>query len=112
MTLAGVALLASAFAVGGLIALRRHEAILCNCLGSGRGGYLGRRQLAALPVWLAAVALVWQGRQTPPPPSDGAAFLAALGLSLAAIRAFETLGAWREASGDRRSAAEMYGWLR
>lgn len=112
LTHAGIVLLAGLFALAGLIALRLEEPIHCSCLGPGGKGYLGVAQLIGFPLWLAGAAALRFGIAEAPPLSTGAACFAALSLSIAGIRG---IGVWRarlEARGDRRSAQEMYVWLR
>jgi hypothetical protein len=111
VTQAGVVLLAGAFAVAGLLALRRDEPVRCTCFGSGRSGYLGSSQLLALVPWVGGAAFLHVATLTPPSPSRGAAMLAGAGLTMAAVRLIPLLGAWREARGDRLSARETYLWL-
>ena len=110
-TQAGVMLLAAAFAVAGLLALRRDEPVRCTCFGAGRRGYLGTRQIAALVPWAAGAAFLNVAAATPGP-SEAATLFAGLALALATVRFLPVLGAWREARGDRRSARETYVWLR
>lgn len=111
VTQGGVALLAAAFALAGLVALRRDEQIRCTCFGPGRRGYLGVPQVAALIPWAAAVTILHAADMAPPSPSEGASTLAAVALVMSGLRLAPVLGAWREARGDRRSARETYGWL-
>lgn len=111
VTLGGVLVLAVLFAASGLIAVSRRQVIRCGCFGPGGRGTLGKRQIAAVPLWLGAVALVWL--EGPPNPSAAAAAssLAAVGLTIAAIRGVAVARASLRARGDRRSAQEMYAWL-
>lgn len=111
VTQGGVVLLAGAFAVAGLLALRREEPVRCTCFGSGRSGTLGTNQLLALVPWVAGAAFLQVADLAPPSPSRGAAMLAGVGLTMAGVRLIPLLGAWREARGDRLSARETYLWL-
>jgi hypothetical protein len=102
---AAVLLLAAGFAVAGMLALRVPGGVACSCLGGTGDGRLGRRQVLALPLWVAAVVVV--GLDPPRwSPSSGAAVLAGLGLAYGALRARETVGAWLAARADRRALAE------
>ena len=112
VTQIGVVVLALAFAVAGIIALRQDEPIRCNCFGAGGNGHLGRNQIIALLPWLAGVVLVHLGALESSSLSEGAIRLAALGLSLAVFRAVAVWRAQREARGDRLTAMEMYVWSR
>jgi hypothetical protein len=111
VTQAGAILLAGAFAVAGLLALRRDEPVRCTCFGSRRSGYLGANQLVALVPWAGGAAFLHVADLTPPSPSRGAAMLAGVGLTMAGARLIPLLGAWREARSDRLSARETYLWL-
>ena len=112
VTLGGVVLLAGAFALAGLLALRRDEPVRCSCFGSGWGGYLGRNQVLGLVPWVGGAAFLHVVDLAAPSPSRGAAMLAGVGLTMAGVRLVPVLGAWREARGDRLSARETYLWLR
>ena len=107
-TLVGVLGLAVAFAGAGLIAMVRHRRIRCSCFGSSGGAALGKRQLLALPLWIAGAAVL---RLQPPPPWQGEVSLAVVGLSLAALRGISTWRAALAARGDRGSTQEMLVWL-
>ena len=107
---AGVVVLAGAFAVAGLLALRRGELIRCSCFGSARRGYLGANQIKALVPWLGGVAILRVAEVEAPSPSRGAAMLCGIALTMACVRLVPVLGAWREARGDRRAAVETYVW--
>jgi hypothetical protein len=109
-TLTGVLALAAAFAISGLIALRRKEKIRCGCFGP-HGAHLGKNQLAALPVWFGAVTLVWLNGPTHSSDWQSASGLALVALMMAALRGVSSLRAAHEARGDRRSAQEMFVWL-
>jgi len=111
MTLTAVLSLAGAFAVSGLIALRRKQTVRCGCFGPYGNGYLGMNQIAAFPLWVGAVALLWVQGTPPPSGLRAASALAAVGLTLAALRAVHAVRAAHEARGDRRSADEMLVWL-
>jgi hypothetical protein len=106
----GIVALAAAFALAGLLALRRDEPIRCNCFGPGSGD-LGKTQLLALAPWLGGVAVLRLGFAEAPDLSRSALCFAATSLSLVAIRLLAVRKAWLEARGDRRSAQEMYAWL-
>jgi hypothetical protein len=112
VTLSGVLVLGGVFAIAGATALRRDEQIRCACLGSYGDSVLGMRQLAALPLWLAAVVLLWLRPYGDAFDVSAAAYFAAVALTLALVRAITALAAAREARGDRRSATEMLVWLR
>jgi hypothetical protein len=47
------------FAGAALVAMRRGERIRCACYGRSGDAYLGARQFAALPIWLAVAAVGW-----------------------------------------------------
>jgi Methylamine utilisation protein MauE len=111
VTQAGVVLLAGAFALAGLLALRRDEPVRCTCFGSRRSGYLGANQVLALVPWVGGALFLYIADVAPPSPPRGAALLAGVGLAMAGVRLVPVLGAWREARGDRRSAQETYLWL-
>jgi hypothetical protein len=110
-TQGGVIVLAGAFALAGLLALRRDKPIRCACFGSGRGGYLGADQVVALVPWAAGVATLRLADVGHPTPAEATELLAALALAMAGARLALLLGAWHEARGDRRSARETYVWL-
>jgi DoxX len=112
VTVAGVVALATVFALAGLVAVLQDRTVRCGCFGPFDGGSLGRSQVAALPLWLAGASILWL---YPPPPSSSvppAVSFAVVGLMLAAARSVDVLRAWHEARGDRRSAQEMFVWLR
>ncbi len=110
-TLTGVLALAAAFAISGLIALRRKEKIRCGCFGPHGSAHLGKNQLAALPVWFGAVTLVWLNGPTHSSDWQSASRLAVVALMMATLRGVSSLRAAHEARGDRRSAREMFVWL-
>ena len=111
-TLAGVAALAGAFAVAGLVAVLRKRRIRCNCSGPGAAGaYLGPAQILALPAWAGAALFMYYGVREALPLATGALLLAAAGLAIATLKAAALWQAVREARGDRLSAQEMYLWL-
>jgi uncharacterized membrane protein YphA (DoxX/SURF4 family) len=112
VTLTGVLALATAFAISGFMALRRKEKIRCGCFGPHGGAHLGWNQLASLPVWFSAVALVWlNGPTHSSDDGQGASGLAVVALLMAVLRGVSSLRAAHEARGDRRSAQEMFVWL-
>jgi hypothetical protein len=110
-TQGGVVVLAGAFAVAGLLALRRDESIRCACFGSARGGYLGAKQVVALAPWLVGIGILNVADVPPPSATRAAALLAGVALIMAGVRLISVLGASHEARGDRRSAQETYVWL-
>jgi hypothetical protein len=110
-TQGGVLVLAGAFAVAGLLALRGDQQIRCACFGSGRGGYLGADQVLALMAWIAGVAILNVADAGHPAASQASALLAGVAVTMAAVRLMPVVGAWHEARGDRRSAVETYRWL-
>ena len=103
--------LAAAFACTGWIALRRRRQIRCGCFGPYGGRQLGKDQLAALPLWLGGVALLWFEGARVAPGTRATWLPAAVALSIAAIRVTRGLRAASAARGDRRSAQEMLVWL-
>ena len=107
-TLAGVLALATAFAVAGLFALRRHETIGCACFGLSGNGRLGKTQILALPVWGIGVAVLWLSR---PAPFPDPALAALVPLTIATLRGVDAVREAHAARGDRRSAREMLLWL-
>lgn len=111
-TIGGVALLSGAFAVAGLIALSHDEPIRCGCFGPAGTRRLGRDQLLALPIGLGVAALLALEDPAPLSLPDGVARLTLIALGLATARGLAVARAWSQARGDRRSAQEMYVWLR
>jgi hypothetical protein len=109
---AAVAVLAVAFAFAGALALWQRRIIRCSCFGSGSGGYLGKVQIAALPLWFVGAATLHLGLTAPPPLEVAACWFAMMGLTIALLRARVLLRAQHEAAGDRLSAQEMFAWLR
>jgi hypothetical protein len=109
--LVAVACLATVFACSGWIALRRPEPIRCGCFGPYGGRQLGRDQLAAFPLWLVGIALVWYNAAMLSAGARTAWLLPAVALTIAAIRMAGCVRAARAAFGDRRSAREMLLWL-
>jgi uncharacterized membrane protein YphA (DoxX/SURF4 family) len=102
--LVGVLVLAAAFATAGLIALRAGTPIRCACFGAGSGGVLGRRQVYAFPIWLAAVAALstlpdWTSTPRLMP-------LAVVVIAMGAVRATQTERARRRSRADRFATAE------
>jgi hypothetical protein len=109
-TLGLVTALAVAFAGAGTISIARGQRIVCGCFGPFGRRLLGRDQLLALPLWLASIALLaWQG--TTPAVLSGTRLLIAVALVMMIIRVAAVLREAVAASGDRRSASEMYVWL-
>lgn len=102
---ASAALLAAGFAGAGLIALSTGEQITCACFGAGTHGILGRRQVAWLPIWLAA-ALVAQWFPPSWTASGGGGVLAAVLLAGCAVRAGVTVRLWLAALADRHAFQE------
>lgn len=111
-TIGGLVVLATAFAGAGLIALIGDEAIHCGCFGPGSDGYLGTPQLAAFPFWLGAVVLLALEAPAHVSFGNGASAFAMVALTVAAVRSVAALKASNIGRGDRRSASEMYAWLR
>jgi hypothetical protein len=110
-TQGGVLVLAGAFALAGLLALRRDVRVHCACFGTGRGGYLGAHQVVALVPWIASVAVVNAADLEHPSPSQASTLLAGVALTMAGVRLAAVLRPWHEARSDRRSARETYRWL-
>jgi uncharacterized membrane protein YphA (DoxX/SURF4 family) len=111
-TQTGVVTLAGMFALAGAVALRVDSPIPCSCFGSGGKGNLGSRQIVALGPWLIGAALVRLATQGPWSLAEGAGRLVIVGLALAMLRAISVWRSLHEARGDRRSAQEMFAWLR
>lgn len=111
VTQGGVVVLGAAFALAGLLALRRDEPIRCTCFGPGRHGYLGVAQIAALVPWVGAAAILNAADLSRPSPSEAASILAVVALAMTGLRLIPVLGASWEARGDRRAAGETYLWL-
>lgn len=109
-TLAALVGLAAAFALAGLLALRRQGEIHCGCFGPYGSGHLGRRQILAFPLWLAGAGLLWQNAAAPIDLA-GAPSFALVTLSMATLRGASTVRAAYAARADRRSAREMFVWL-
>jgi hypothetical protein len=112
LTQGGVVLLAVAFALAGLLALRRDEPIRCTCFGPGSLGYLGVSQIVALVPWVGAAVVLDAADVVRPSPSEGASMLAMVALAITGLRLVTVLDVSREARADRRSARETYAWLR
>ena len=97
--------LAAGFALAGVRGLRAAEPIACSCFGATGNSTLGKRQLYALPLWLAgvgALALIgrdWSYRQ-------GLVLLAVLLAGLCGARTARLVRGTREATGDRRALSE------
>ena len=101
-----VGVLALAFAGAGVRALRSGTTVACACFGGAKRSPLGRRQVAALPAWLLAVALIaaWQPTNADQVSAIGAA---AILLGLAPL-----LYALRRATlGARADRAATTGWV-
>ncbi|ACU74551.1 hypothetical protein Caci_5693 [Catenulispora acidiphila DSM 44928] len=104
----GVLILAAAFAIAGVQGLRATEKIACSCLGGTGDAALGWRQIAALPVWAAAVGAV-SASHPPANGSDGPTRLAAAVLLMCTVRASTALRLARAARVNRVSFAEGIG---
>lgn len=104
----GVVLLATAFAVAGGLGLHAPQPVRCSCLGFTGDGRLGRRQLAAFPVWIGAVLAI---AAAPPAWSagTGTAMLAGTVLTLGAVRAAGVERARRDASAARQALLDGTG---
>jgi hypothetical protein len=100
------------FAVAGALALRRGERIACNCFGSTGTGYLGRAQLMALPLWIGGCLLSSAAAPSARSTGEATMMLAVLTAAMALARLPAALSAFLGARSDRRSATEMYTWLR
>jgi hypothetical protein len=103
-TAAGVLALATSFAIAGLLALRHPGTLSCNCFGPYGETTLGRNQLIAFPFWIADAALLWS--QPSPPLATRVATFAAIGLTLAALRApsaIRELSSFNARSGGTRA---------
>lgn len=102
---AAAAALAVGFAGAGAVAVSTDKKIACACFGAGGHGMLGRRQIVALPVWLAAALVA----QWSPPSWTGAAgggVLVAVLLAGCAVRAGLTVKVWLAALADRHAFQE------
>jgi hypothetical protein len=108
----GIVTLAALFAIAGLIAMASGKSIRCSCFGVGGGGYLGRSQLAALPLWIAGAGFLKYGGTETPSLETGALYLAGISLAIAGIQGIRVIRSQTEARKDRLSAREMYIWLR
>jgi len=106
----GLLILASLFAIAGLVAFRLKEPVPCSCFGTGGSGTLGPRQTIAFVFWVAGVAVLRRA-DIAPFFDVGAAQFAAVALSIATVRAAVLARLWIEGRGDRLSAQEMYAWL-
>ena len=69
--------------------------------GPHGSAHLGKNQLAALPVWLGAVTLVWLNGPTHSSDWQSASGLAVVALMMATVRGGSSLRAAHEARGDR-----------
>jgi hypothetical protein len=110
--ISGLLVLTTAFTVAGAIGLVRPEPIHCGCFGPGGGGYLGMRQLAGSPFWMAGAALLWLEGPTRPTFREGIALFTLVSLTVAGLRSVSALRATASARSDRLSATEMLTWLR
>lgn len=110
-TQVGVLVLAGAFALAGLVALRRELPIPCGCFGSAGSGDLGVNQLLAFVAWAGAVALISRSETRALSQSERIDMLAVVVVGIAALRVVTIFGGWRQARGDRVSARETYTWL-
>lgn len=106
LTHAAIVVLAVAFAVAGVMALRSDEPLRCSCFGAG-DGYLGWRQIAALVPWLAGIVIL----RFATPSTAGALLFAITALLILAARSVSLAKVFVEARGDRKSAQEMLLWL-
>jgi hypothetical protein len=106
LTHAAIMVLAVAFAVAGVLALRSGEPLRCSCFGAG-GGYLGWRQVVALVPWLMGVAVLHSAI----PNADGSLLFALVALFILAARSVSLVKEVVDAQGDRKSAQEMLLWL-
>lgn len=107
---ASVMALGTVFALAGLAAVLRKQRIRCHCFGAG-APYLGAAQIVALPAWIGAAVILYDGLPEIAPVATGACLLAGAGLAIAALRCVALWRAVGEARGDRLSAQEMYVWL-
>jgi Methylamine utilisation protein MauE len=57
-----VILLAASFAIAGIVALVSGTTVPCPCFGAASKGYLGWRQVAALPLWGVGAWAAWNPR--------------------------------------------------
>lgn len=112
LTQAGIVALAVVFAIAGLVAMASGKSIKCSCFGVGGGGYLGKSQLAALPLWIAAAGFLKYGGTETPSLETGALYLAGISLAIAGIQGIRVIRSQIGARKDRLSAREMYIWLR
>lgn len=111
-TLIGVVVLGGAFALVGLVAMFRKKRIRCNCFGATEaGGYLGIRQVFALPAWVGGALVLYYGIPSTLPIVAKASLFAATGLSITTLKSISLCHAVCEARGDRLSAQEMLLWL-
>lgn len=107
----GLLLLAGAFVLAALVALLKNEAIDCACFGFGGQSYLGYRQLAAAPLWLAGALLLWQSAPAMLSRSEGVLSFVFVAFAIATVRGVTVLQVTRLARDDRESAREMLTWL-
>jgi hypothetical protein len=102
---AGLAGLGTAFAAAGLLSLRSPEPVACSCLGAAGEGYLGRRQVLLLPVWLGSAALLLLA----PPAWSFTVGIQLLALAVVAgggLHAVRIVAAWRNDAAFRRAIEE------
>ena len=90
------------FATAGVIALQRNLHIDCACLGAPGGSRLGWRQIAALPLWASAIALMSLPMALPRLP-ERALDAAVVTSMLAMLQARLVVSAWLQARMDRRA---------
>ncbi len=98
----GVGALGFAFALGGSVALKKGLHVHCSCFGPLGLTRLGMRQLLALPVWLAVVALISMPMPSTAPSARATLFATAV-LSLCLLRARTVNSARSIARSDRRA---------
>ena len=111
-TQVAVVALGGAFALAGLIAMLRKQRILCKCFGSSaNGGYLGLKQILALPACIGVVSTLYLSIPNPLPLVTRALLFAASGLAISTLKAVSLRKVVNEARADRLSAEEMYIWL-
>lgn len=92
--------LAAGFAGAGVWALRSRRRVSCYCFGPGQHRELGKRQVAALPGWLA-LCLLAQILRPSWPAALGWIVLALMLLMAAAVRLIGAWPLWRELRFDR-----------
>ncbi|MFF0470498.1 MauE/DoxX family redox-associated membrane protein [Micromonospora zamorensis] len=102
---AGVAFLGICFAAAGLLSLRADQPVACSCLGAATNALLGWRQVALLPVWIAAAVLVYRV-PVPWSASQGLQVLALVVTASAGLHAVKVIRAWRNDSAHRKAIEE------